>query len=119
MTAATDCLFCNIVAGAIPADLVFENDEVLAFSDIAPQAPTHVLVIPKLHIENAGTIEGDHRDVVASLMLATQQVAQIEGIDGEDRGYRLIMNVGPDAANSVPHLHIHVLGGRSLTWPPG
>jgi histidine triad (HIT) family protein len=119
LSTSTDCLFCKIVAGDIPSDKVYENDTVLAFRDIAPQAPTHVLVIPKVHIDHAGAITSDDAETIVAMMLGAQEVAKIDGIDGEDRGYRLIMNVGPDALNSVPHLHLHVVGGRSLTWPPG
>ena len=114
-----DCLFCDIVAGVVPADVVGESALSLAFRDINPQAPTHVLVIPKAHIENAAHVEADHAPEVADLFLTAQQVAALEGIDGVDRGYRLVMNVGPDAMNSVAHLHVHVIGGRAMSWPPG
>ena len=119
MTAGDDCLFCKILAGEIPADVVLENAEILAFRDIAPTAPTHVLVIPKRHITNAGHLTTQDADVLAAMLLGAQRVAEIDGIDGEDRGFRLVMNVGPDALNSVPHLHLHVIGGRVMTWPPG
>ena len=109
-----DCLFCSIVAGDVPADIVWTDDRTVAFRDINPQAPVHVLVVPKRHITNAGTVvEADAADVVA-LLTAARAVAEAEGIAGEDRGYRLVFNVGPDALNSVPHLHLHVLGGRLL-----
>jgi histidine triad (HIT) family protein len=114
-----DCLFCGIVAGRIPADVVFEDDHVVAFRDIAPQAPTHVLVIPRHHITNASHVgEGDGH-ILEAMVLAAQAVAANEGIDAPSRGFRLVMNVGDDALNSVPHLHLHVLGGRAMTWPPG
>jgi histidine triad (HIT) family protein len=119
VSSETECLFCKILNGEIPADVVYENDLVLAFRDIAPAAPIHVLVIPRTHIDHAGAIEADNAESVVAMMLAAQEVAKIEGIDGPERGYRLVMNVGPDALNSVPHLHLHVVGGRSLTWPPG
>jgi histidine triad (HIT) family protein len=119
MTTVEGCLFCGIVAGEIPAELVYEDGDVVAFRDISPQAPTHVLVVPREHIENAGALEASHAETLAAMLLAARAVADREGIGGEDRGYRLVFNVGPDAQNSVPHLHLHVVGGRPLTWPPG
>ena len=119
MSEAADCLFCRIVAGDVPAEVVASDEHTVAFRDIAPQAPTHVLVIPRRHITNAAEVSLDDADVVGAMMLAAQNVAAIEGIAAEDRGFRLVMNVGPDAQNSVPHLHLHVLGGRSMSWPPG
>jgi histidine triad (HIT) family protein len=115
----SECLFCGIVAGAVPADIVHTDERTIAFRDINPQAPTHVLVVPRRHITNASTIEPDDAEDVAALFAAARQVAADEGIGTEDRGYRLIFNIGPDAANSVPHLHVHVVGGRKLGWPPG
>jgi histidine triad (HIT) family protein len=115
----SDCLFCNIVAGEVPADIVYEDDRTVAFRDISPQAPVHVLVIPRRHVTNAATVTVDDADDLAALVVAAKAVADAEGIGTEDRGYRLIMNVGPDALNSVPHLHVHVLGGRTFDWPPG
>ncbi|HEX4245166.1 MAG TPA: HIT domain-containing protein, partial [Acidimicrobiales bacterium] len=91
----------------------------VAFRDLNPFAPVHVLVVPKRHIVNASEIGPDDAEDVAELFVAAQAVAAAEGIGGPDRGYRLIFNVGPDASNSVPHLHLHVLGGRALDWPPG
>ncbi len=114
-----DCLFCGIVAGDIPADVVRTDDRTVAFRDINPQAPTHVLVVPKRHIKNAGVVTPEDADVVAALVVAARAVADAEGFGGDDRGYRLVFNVGPDALNSVDHLHLHVLGGRTFDWPPG
>jgi len=115
----SDCLFCRIVAGEVPADFVHATDTTVAFRDINPVAPVHVLVVPRRHIMNAAAIErADARDLV-DLVTTAREVARAEGIDGHDRGYRLVFNVGADALNSVPHLHVHVIGGRSLTWPPG
>ena len=114
-----DCLFCGIVAGDIPADVVRTDDRTLAFRDINPQAPTHVLVVPKRHITNAGTVTAEDAPEVAALLVAAKAVADAEGLGGDDRGYRLVFNVGPDALNSVDHLHLHVLGGRPFDWPPG
>lgn len=114
-----DCLFCQIIERTIPADVVAETDRTLAFRDLNPVASTHVLVIPKRHIENAATVSAEDGEDIAALLVAAAAVADAEGIGGEDRGYRLVFNVGPDATNSVPHLHLHVIGGRAMTWPPG
>jgi histidine triad (HIT) family protein len=114
-----DCLFCQIIERTIPADVVAETDRTLAFRDLNPVASTHVLVIPKRHIENAATVSAEDAEDIAALLVAARAVADAEGIGGEDRGYRLVFNVGPDATNSVPHLHLHVIGGRAMTWPPG
>ena len=114
-----DCLFCSIVAGDVPAEIVHRDERTVAFRDIAPQAPVHVLVVPTRHITNAGTVSPEDAEDVVALLVTAKAVADAEGIGGEDRGYRLTFNVGPDASNSVPHLHLHVLGGRSLDWPPG
>lgn len=91
----------------------------MAFRDIDPQAPVHVLVVPRRHIAHAGALGAEDAQDVAALIAAAQAVAADEGIGTAERGYRLVMNVGPDAQNSVPHLHLHVIGGRSMTWPPG
>jgi histidine triad (HIT) family protein len=113
------CLFCGIVAGDVPAEIVHTTERTVAFRDLNPFAPIHVLVVPKRHIPNAAEIRPDDADDVAELFVAAKAVADAEGIGGSDRGYRLIFNVGPDANNSVPHLHLHVLGGRVMDWPPG
>ena len=115
----TDCLFCGIVAGEVPADVVHSDEHTVAFRDIAPQAPLHVLVVPRRHIVNASTLQATDADTLAALLATAKAVANAEGLDTEDRGYRLVMNVGSDALNSVPHLHLHVLGGRRFDWPPG
>ena len=119
MTTEPDCLFCGIVAGDVPADVVRRDERTVAFRDIAPQAPLHVLVVPRRHIVNASTVRPEDADDVTALLLAAKAVADAEGLGGEDRGYRLAFNVGPDASNTVPHLHLHVLGGRAFGWPPG
>lgn len=116
---ASDCLFCGIVAGDVPADIVRTDERTVAFRDLNPQAPTHVLVVPRRHITNAATVDASDAEDLAALVIAAKAVADAEGFGGEDRGYRLVFNVGPDAANSVPHLHLHVLGGRAFGWPPG
>jgi histidine triad (HIT) family protein len=116
-SASGDCIFCRIVAGDLPADIVDRSDHAIAFRDLSPQTPVHVLVIPRRHIDNAATVEQTDADVLADMVVLARRVAQAEGI--ADRGYRLVFNVGEDAANSVPHLHLHVLGGRAMTGPLG
>jgi histidine triad (HIT) family protein len=115
--AETDCLFCKIVAGEIPSEEVASSEGTYAFRDINPGAPTHVLVVPRRHIESAATVTAGDADVLAEVIATAQQVARQEGV--ADSGYRLVFNVGDDASNSVPHLHLHVIGGRKLGWPPG
>ncbi|WP_233492498.1 histidine triad nucleotide-binding protein [Blastococcus sp. TF02A-30] len=117
----TDCLFCRMVAGDIPADVVHDTDRVLAFRDINPQAPTHVLVIPKEHHATVGALAGADPVLLADVVAAAHAVARQEGLvsDGAEPGYRLVTNTGPAAGQSVHHLHFHVLGGRDLGWPPG
>ena len=112
-----DCLFCKIVAGEIPAAKVYENDRVVAFRDINPQAPTHVLVIPRAHIASLSESSEDDEALLGHLLLTAAFVAHGEGL-GED-GYRTVINTGAGAGQSVFHIHVHVLGGRRLSWPPG
>jgi histidine triad (HIT) family protein len=114
---ADDCLFCKILAGDIPSDEVASTEHTYAFRDIQPAAPTHVLVIPRQHIDNAAAVTADHGALLAEMVTTAQQVAAQEGV--ADSGYRLVFNVGDDALNSVPHLHLHVIGGRKMGWPPG
>ncbi len=114
-----DCLFCGIVAGDVPADIVRTDDRTVAFRDINPQAPMHVLVVPKRHIVDASEVGEADAGEVTALLAAAREVARAEGLADGDRGYRLVFNVGPDSLNSVPHLHLHVLGGRTFDWPPG
>ena len=111
-----DCIFCNIAAGEIPADVVHETDDVVAFRDLQPQAPTHVLVIPREHYADAAALAAGAPDTVARLVAAAAEVAEADGLDGH---YRLVFNTGAGAGQSVFHTHLHVLGGRSMTWPPG
>lgn len=117
---SADCLFCKIVSRDIPGDIVLENDDCLAFRDISPQAPTHVLVVPKRHVatlpELAAAEGGEH--ALARLMAAVDEVARSEGLWPGD-GFRTVVNTGERAAQSVFHLHLHVLGGRMFGWPPG
>ncbi|HUP87213.1 MAG TPA: histidine triad nucleotide-binding protein [Acidimicrobiales bacterium] len=113
-----DCLFCKILAGTIPSTIVAESELAYAFRDVNPAMPSHVLVIPRRHITDAGTIDAaaDSTDLAGVFALARQVVTE-EGLD--ERGYRLVFNVGRDSGNTVPHLHLHVLGGRTMGWPPG
>ena len=110
----TDCLFCGIVAGEVPADVVHSTDTTLAFKDINPAAPLHVLVVPRRHIDDASTVTASDAPVLADMLVAARAVADAAGLATPERGYRLIFNIGPDAMNSVPHLHLHVLGGQPL-----
>ncbi len=111
------CLFCKIVAKQIPAKVLFEDDDLLAFHDINPGAPTHVLVIPKLHIESLNEGAEGHTTLLGKLLLATRRAAEETGIDKS--GYRVVANTGAHAGQTVFHLHFHVLGGRAMAWPPG
>jgi len=111
------CLFCRIVRGEIPSTAVLSTERSYAFRDLNPQAPTHVLVVPRSHVTSADDITMDHGDDVADLFVTAQAVARAEGLMPD--GYRLVLNVGEISGNSVPHLHLHVLGGRRLGWPPG
>jgi histidine triad (HIT) family protein len=113
----TECLFCKIVAGEIPSTPVAQSETALAIRDINPQAPVHVLVLPRAHVTSADHVPTAHGGIVDDLVLLAQQVAELEGV--RESGYRLVMNVGPDAQMTVPHLHLHVLGGRKMEWPPG
>ena len=113
----TDCLFCKILAGDIAADVVHETANTLAFRDINPQAPTHVLIIPRRHIARINDIEDGDREQVGDLFLAAKEIAAAEGL--ADDGYRVVMNCNEAAGQTVFHLHLHLLGGRQLGWPPG
>jgi histidine triad (HIT) family protein len=111
-----DCLFCSVVAGDIPAERVLESDRTLAFRDIRPQAPTHVLVIPKGHYQDLGELIGAGDGLVAEVAETAHEVAMSAGLSG---GYRVVFNTGPDSGQTVFHVHAHVLGGRRMGWPPG
>ena len=113
----SECLFCRIVAGEIPSDEVLATEHTFAFRDIEPAAPVHVLVVPRDHVESAATVGPEHADLLTELVTTARRVAEGEGI--AESGYRLVFNVGDDALNSVPHLHLHVLGGHRMGWPPG
>jgi histidine triad (HIT) family protein len=111
-----DCLFCRIVAGDLPAEVVHETGTTVAFRDLEPQAPTHVLVIPRSHYPNAAALAAGEPTTTADLFDAAGAIAQQEGLA---EGYRLVLNTGPAAHQTVFHVHMHLLGGRSMTWPPG
>jgi histidine triad (HIT) family protein len=117
MTTEQDCLFCKIVAGSIPAKLVFEDDRAVAFRDINPQAPTHALVIPRSHIPSLAEAVEEDEALLGHLLRVAARVAREEG--HAEGGYRTVINTGPDAGQTVFHIHVHVLAGRTLTWPPG
>lgn len=111
-----DCIFCKIVNGEIPSKKVYEDEKVYAFYDLDPQAPVHVLIIPKVHIVSADDINGENSHYVAAVFEAAAKVAKLEGLDS---GYRIVTNIGEDGGQSVKHLHFHLLAGRKLKWPPG
>jgi histidine triad (HIT) family protein len=117
MTRDPDCLFCKIVDAEIPATVVYRGEHVTVFRDINPQMPTHVLLVPNEHIANTEILEISDDNLVGELVRTAREVARLEGLS--QRGYRLVFNTGPDAQNSVPHLHMHMLGGRPMSWPPG
>jgi histidine triad (HIT) family protein len=112
-----DCLFCRVADGEIPSDVVHRDELVVAFRDINPQAPTHILLISREHLGSAADLGEAHAGLLARLFVVAADLARREGI--ADRGYRLLTNVGGDAGQSVHHLHLHLLGGRSMSWPPG
>lgn len=113
----TDCLFCRIVSGEIPTTFIYEDDEIVSFRDIEPQAPVHALVVSRRHVENYAAAADDDVTLLGRMARVAAEVARREGI--ADSGFRSVVNNGPDAQQSVPHLHMHVLGGRQLGWPPG
>ncbi|MDH3748312.1 MAG: histidine triad nucleotide-binding protein [Gammaproteobacteria bacterium] len=113
----SDCLFCKILDGEIPADVIYESETALAFRDINPQAPTHVLIIPREHVSTINDLDEGHETLVGSLFSAAKQIAAQEGL--ADDGYRVVMNCNEGAGQSVFHIHLHLLGGRLFNWPPG
>lgn len=112
-----DCVFCRIAAREAPADILHESERVVAFRDVNPKAPTHILLIPKEHVTSMSDVEERHAGMLADMIEAASHLARADGIDGS--GWRLVANVGPDAGQSVFHLHFHLLGGRPMSWPPG
>jgi len=113
----SECLFCRIERGELDADIVYQNDSVIAFRDINPQAPTHILIIPRKHIATIDDLQDDDAATVGALFLAAKELAASEGLG--DSGYRVAMNCGEGAGQSVFHIHLHMIGGRALSWPPG
>jgi histidine triad (HIT) family protein len=112
----SDCLFCKIISGEIPAKKVYEDEHTLAFEDINPQAPTHVLIIPKKHLRGLKEALGEDADLIGRLHLAAAEIGRQRGIED---GYRTVLNVGPKSGQSVFHMHVHLIGGRDMKWPPG
>ena len=112
-----ECLFCKMVSGVIPCDKVHENENVLAFRDIDPKAPTHILIIPKKHITTLNEINENDQDLLGELLLTAKKIAKDEGIDTS--GYRTVFNCNSDGGQTVFHIHMHLLGGRQMAWPPG
>ncbi len=115
MSLDANCLFCKIIEGDIPANIVYRNDNVVAFRDINPQAPTHVVIVPTVHVENAAGLAKMSSVITAALILAADEIAKSEGLDG----YRTVFNTGASVGQSVFHAHLHLLGGRYFAWPPG
>lgn len=113
----TDCLFCRIAAGEIPATLVHLDDHVVAFRDINPMAPVHILVIPRRHVASLDDVQAADGPLLGAMLLAIRDIARKEGIASD--GYRTVVNTGADGGQTMHHLHLHVLGGRAMTWPPG
>jgi histidine triad (HIT) family protein len=113
------CLFCRIASGAMDVSFVHEDDEFVAFRDIAPAAPVHVLVVPRRHLESLADLASEDAAYAGRFVQAILEVAKKEGLRDPERGFRVVANTGPEGGQSVPHLHGHVMGGRSLSWPPG
>jgi histidine triad (HIT) family protein len=113
----SECLFCKIIDGEIPADVVYESDTAIGFRDINPQAPTHVVIIPRQHIATINDIDESHQQIVGTLFGAARAIAESEG--HADNGYRVVMNCNQAAGQTVFHIHLHLLGGRNFGWPPG
>ncbi len=112
-----NCIFCNIIEGEIPSSKVYENEYVYAFNDISPVAPVHVLIIPKQHIESINDLNEENAELISKIFLSAAEIAKQLGV--ENSGYRVVTNCGPDAGQTVEHVHFHLLGGRDMTWPPG
>ncbi|MGH2727136.1 MAG: histidine triad nucleotide-binding protein [Actinomycetota bacterium] len=112
-----DCIFCKIASGEIPSTAVLDRANVFAFRDVSPQAPTHILIVPKEHVRDASVLGEEHAGLLDEMVAAANELARAEAVDGS--GYRLVLNVGPDAGQTVFHLHLHLMGGRPMAWPPG
>ena len=111
-----DCIFCKLANGDIPTDMVYEDDKIAVFRDAAPQAPVHMLMVPKCHVASLDDLTDEHADLMAHMMLKIKEVCAQEGLGN---GYRCVINTGEDGQQTVKHLHIHIIGKRKLTWPPG
>lgn len=112
-----DCIFCKIVRGEIPCDKVYEDDRVLSFKDISPEAPVHVLIVPKKHISSINELKKEDEDLIGYIYTTAKNIAEQLGVS--ENGYRIVSNCGEDGGQTVPHIHFHFLGGRKLNWPPG
>ena len=112
-----DCIFCKIAKKEIPAEIIFEDDLILAFRDINPQAPSHILIIPKEHFSSLNEIPEENKDILSHLLINIKRIAQQIGASG--KGYRIVLNTGKNAGQEVQHIHFHLLSGRRMTWPPG
>ncbi len=113
----SDCIFCKIASGDIPGDIVYQDDRVIAVNDIDPKAPVHILIMPKKHIPSLNEIDDSNKDIMAHLLTVAANLAKAKGV--AEKGYRIVNNCGVQGGQSVEHIHFHLLGGRSLAWPPG
>lgn len=113
----SNCIFCKIIQGEIPSTKVYEDDKILAFKDINPMAPVHIVIVPKEHLTSLEEVEEQHQELMGYIMLKTKNIAKLSGIN--ESGYRLICNCGKDGGQEVPHIHFHLVGGRELIWPAG
>ncbi len=113
----TDCIFCKIAQGEIPSDIVYEDDKIIAFKDLNPQSPMHILVIPKKHIESTNYIDEENSYIIGHIFVVINKLVKEFGVDEE--GYRIVSNCGENGGQTVPHIHFHLLAGRQLLWPPG
>jgi histidine triad (HIT) family protein len=111
------CIFCKLINKEIPAELIFEDDRIVAFNDINPQAPIHILIIPKEHFDSLNVIPEEKKDILSHILLRARQIARNIGID--EKGYRIVLNTARDSGQEVLHIHFHLFGGRRMTWPPG
>lgn len=112
----SDCIFCQLANGEIPTDMVYEDDLMACFKDASPEAPVHLLLVPKTHIASMDELKSSHRELLGEMMLRIPEIAKSQGLSN---GYRTVINTGNDGAQTVKHLHIHILGGRQMIWPPG
>ena len=112
----SDCIFCKLANGEIPTDMVYQDELIAVFRDAEPQAPVHMLMVPRIHVASLDDLQAEHADLMAHMMLKIKEVAAQEGLEN---GYRCVINTGDDGQQTVKHLHIHILGKRKMTWPPG